>query len=128
MGLFDSGLRPPGSSFTFKFNAAGTYTVVDSATGQLGTLAVPLKVTAPAAGVFSLRWATGVTPPGYVYDIQFKRPASTAFAVLRAGTAAMATIFHPDAGAGVYVFRARIRNAANGAAAGWSPTRSIVVG
>jgi hypothetical protein len=38
--LFDSGLRPPGSSFTFSFTRGRAYPVIDEATGNRGLLRV----------------------------------------------------------------------------------------
>lgn len=128
MGLFDSGLRSAGGSFTFTFDAAGSYTVVDTATGRASTVKVSMTA-APSSGTsataFALKWAATAAPAGYVYDVQVKRPGSKVYVDYLAGTADASASFTPDAGAGGYGFRSRIRSVANGKSAGWSSTRTI---
>jgi plastocyanin len=130
MGLFDSGLRAPGGSFTNTFNAAGSYPIIDQATGHKSALKVSMTV-APGAGTtttaFTLTFAATSAPAGYAYDLQVKRPGVTAYADLAVGTAAPNASFTPDAGPGSYSFRVRIRNTGNGASSGWSSAKTITV-
>src|SRR5439155_22717944 len=80
MGLFDSGVRSPGSSFLFVYVAAGTYSVTDSTDGESGSVRVPVGAV-PAVGTqstqFMITWASATAPAGYQFDVQIKRPGST---------------------------------------------------
>jgi hypothetical protein len=130
MGLFDSGLRGPGGSFTYAFNAAGSYPIIDQATGHKSALKVSMTV-APGSGTtataFTLTFAAASAPAGYAYDLQVKRPGATAYADLAPGTAAPNASVTPDSGVGSYSFRARIRNTSNGSSSGWSSAKIITV-
>src|SRR5205823_13013371 len=63
-------------------------------------------------------------PPGFVFDVQIKRPGATKFVAFRRGVTSPSAHFTP-ANAGVYYFRARLRNKASGKASGWSPVNHI---
>jgi Tol biopolymer transport system component len=131
MGLFDSGLRPPGASFAYGFSVAGTYGVLDTATGRTSAISMAMAASAASGTVdtaFSLHWATAPPDAGFAYDVQLKRPGATDYVDLRAGTSAPSIRFTPDAGAGVYSFRARLRRLDNGATSGWSAPTSVSVG
>ena len=130
MGLFDSGLRPPGGSFTYEFPAAGSYKLIDSASGHTSTVSVGMTAqptSGTAATAFTLTWAAASATSGFAYDVQVSRPGPTVFADLLAGTADPSATFTPDAGVGTYAFRARIRNTGNGASSGWSGAKTITV-
>ena len=129
MGLFDSGLKPIVTSYSRAFTAAGVYSYRDPSNAALtGSVSVPLGAS-PASGSastsFTLTWATKVADAGYAYDVQVKRPGSTTWVAWRTGTTAASAGFVPDAGAGTYAFRSRLRNTANGKASGWSASKSI---
>jgi HYR domain len=130
MGLFDSGLRAPGGSFTYSFPAAGTYKLTDSATGHASTVSVAMTAT-PRSGTlgtsFAIGWAAAGPPPGYAYDVQVRRPGTTAYADVQPATSEPSATFTPDAGAGTYYFRSRLRNTNNGASSGWSSPKPITV-
>jgi hypothetical protein len=131
MGLFDSGPRPPGDSFTYEFPAAGSYRLIDGASGHTSTVSVGMTAkptSGTAATAFTLTWATGSATSGFVSDVQVSRPGPTLYADLLTGTSNPSTTFTPDAGVGTYAFRARIRNTGNGASSGWSSARTITVG
>jgi plastocyanin len=130
MGLFASGPRTPGSSFTFTLNAAGVYPVIDSVTGHTSTVRVPVTVwprTGPRSNRFTIRWARGSVPAGYVFDVQIRRPGTKRFVKWKYGTSALFAYFTPDHGAGEYAFRARLRNAVNGKASLYSWATRIFV-
>jgi len=130
MGLFDSGPLPPGSTFTLSFASAATYRVIDQPTSHRATVEVPTTAT-PANGSpsteFTIRWASQKPPSGYAADVQVHRPGVKRWAFLRRGTTATSTGFTPEAGVGVYEFRARFDNTGNGHSSGWSPLASIDV-
>lgn len=130
LGLFDSELRLPGSSFVFTFTGAGTYAVIDSTTGGTSRVAVTPLV-APSHGstdtIFSITWASQAPPPGLAFDVQIRRPGSSTWAPWLHLQTSLGASFVPDAGAGTYRFRAVLRAALGSAHAGWSPPASIGV-
>jgi hypothetical protein len=130
LGLFDSGLRAPGGSFTTTLIAAGKYTIRDSATGTTSMIKVPLKVrptSGSTATSFTLTWASETPPAGYAFDVQVKRPGTTAYAYWRSSTTETSGAFVPDGATGTYSFRARYRSATSSGASGWSSAIAITV-
>jgi hypothetical protein len=153
LGLFDSGPRAPGSSFTTKLIAAGSYAVLDSASGATSTVKMRLKLAPPwwddykdtvDPNEVTLVWASEwggpnagppwapgaivtTLPTGYACDVQVKRPGTTSFVYWRKRTRETYGSFLADAGSGVYAFRARYRNTQNYAASGWSPILTVTI-
>jgi hypothetical protein len=127
LGLFDTGAVAPVDYRTTPLTAAGTYTVADGSSPATGAVAVPL--TAPASSSLGspipLTWAMSI-PAGLVEDVQVLRPGLTAWATLTTTTAASGA-FTPDAGAGSYKFRARLRNPATRASSKYSSARTVKV-
>jgi plastocyanin len=130
MGLFDSGDRQPGTSFTFAFPTAGAYPIIDLATSSRFRLSIA-TVAAPPSGnlstTFTVRWSSDALDDGYVADVQIKRPGETSFSDWLVGQVTGETTFTADAGPGAYEFRARLRSTTNGTATGYSPAGSIAV-
>jgi uncharacterized delta-60 repeat protein len=134
MGMFDSGTKTPGSTFDFTFNAAGAYayrcTIHPTTTMKPGKVEVPMTAS-PASGTtsteFTLTWAAAAPAPGFVFDVQLKRPGATKFSAWRTGVTILSDAFVPDGGTGSYAFRARLRNSANARAAQWSAIRALAV-
>jgi plastocyanin len=129
MGLFDSGPRDPGSSFTTDLWSAGSYRTTDTETGHTGTVVVPVTASPLSGGTgtsFTITWSAAPAPAGFVFDAQIRRPGSSSFVSWKSGVTAGSAVFLPDVGTGTYVFRARLRAAAD-AHSGWSPTASIRV-
>jgi CSLREA domain-containing protein len=130
MGFFASPPQPPGSTFTKKFTAAGTYPY--RSTGEpmpmTGSIRVPVNAS-PASGAtattFTVTW--GGVPSGFVEDVQIRRPGSTAFVAWKTGQTVASSTFIPDAGTGTYEFRARLRRPAAATQSGWSSARAISV-
>jgi hypothetical protein len=130
MGLFDSGPRDAGSSFSFGFFSAGGYPVVDTLTSNQGRVSVPVHVTPRQGGLggtFRVEWALAPLPAGFVADIQIKRPGSNSYEDWMSGQTVFAADFMPDAGTGTYLFRARLRSTVNGRASSYSPGTSVFV-
>ena len=125
LGLFDSGLQPPGTVFRHRFDGAGTYTATDKQTGSSGDIQVPILVW-PAWGdvhrTFTVRAARSAAPPGYVYETEVQRPGSGTWSMWKTGNI---NGFVPDAGTGQYAFRSRLRRKSNNAVSGWSPAATI---
>jgi hypothetical protein len=132
LGLFDSGPRAAGGSYMTRLASAATYPAVDTTTGMSAKLGVGLVVK-PTSGTvqtpFGIGWGSDLPlPAGDVTDVQVARPNVPGGWVdwLRGQTLGGAT-FTPDAGAGTYQFRVRVRNITTGATSGWSTTRVIHV-
>jgi plastocyanin len=131
MGLYDSGSRSFVSFFSYTFLAAGTYPYADTLQpAHKGSIKVPIKVsptTGTATTTFTITWSSLSAPSGYVFDVQIKRPGSTAFVDWKPAQTVSSTTFTADAGAGTYTFRARLRNTGNAKSSGWSPAGKITV-
>jgi plastocyanin len=130
MRLFASGTKTTGS-YSFVFRGAGTYRYVCTLHPEmLGSVKVPLIIS-PATGSrttrFTVTWASAVAATGYVYDIQIRRPGATAFVNWKTGQTVRSGYFVPDAGAGTYAFRARLRKPAAAKASAYSAVKSISV-
>ena len=133
MALFNSGPKGPGSTYSFAFTAAGMYPYLcqfhASFYGMRGSVAVPVSV-APTSGplgrTFMVTWASAAPRPGFVFDVQVKRPGSSAFVALRTGTTARSTTFRPTS-RGAWSFRSRLRKTANGRASGYSAAATVNV-
>jgi hypothetical protein len=132
MNFFDSGPKPPGSSFAFTFMTSGGYPIVDPSTGETGTVQVPMRVrptTGSESTPFQIRWAEAPPPTRLTQDVQIKRPGAGSFVGWRRGTEQISGTFLPDSGPGIYLFRARLREkVVGGGATDWSPVRIIEVG
>jgi plastocyanin len=130
MRLFDSGPVAAGGTYSFVFGSAGTYPYGCAIhPTDRARVSVPMVAAPPSGGFatsFTITWATAV-PSGYVEDIQVKRPGAVSFTSLLKGTRTTATGFTPDAGAGSYSFRARLRNPSNRSSSDWSPVAAVTV-
>lgn len=130
MGLFDSGPQAPGGAYAFTFVGAGIYPYADTLHPSLtGTVRVPVSAT-PSSGtietVFAISWASAPPPPGYVFDLQTTNPLNSSWVTTK-GLTAPGQAWTPTRGAGTYRFRARLRNAGNGAASQYSPAATVSV-
>jgi CSLREA domain-containing protein len=138
--LFSSGIRPPGSAYSYPFAAAGSYVYKSKAygdpTSMKGTVKVPVRVSQPTGSVDSaieVTWATG-TLPGFRHDVQYRyrAPGTTTFSLWKTwipDPTAPSKTFVPSAlkGAGDYQFRSRLENASTGRTADWSPPASVTI-
>jgi hypothetical protein len=77
----------------------------------------------PTAG-WLVRWATANGSSVIDYDVQVRKPGSTAWTPFRTDTTAQTARFNP-ARNGTYSFRAR--TARDGASSGWSPVKKLKV-
>lgn len=133
MNLFDSGAKAAGTSYAFRFIAAGTYpyrSAVAEPSPMTGKILVPLKV-APTSGSsstsFQVTWSSSAPAAGYVFDAQVKYPAASSFVNWRTGQTATGAAFLPNRGSGTYTFRGRMRKPAVAKASAWSPWKSLSV-
>jgi hypothetical protein len=75
---------------------------------------------------FTIQWATGPAPTGFVFDVQITRPGTTAWKAFATDTTVGQLPFTPDKGAGTYSFRARTQ-VAGGAGTQWTGAKTISV-
>jgi hypothetical protein len=132
LDLFTSGPLEAPASFLHRFFAAGTYPVLDRGMGDRMSVKVPMAAY-PRRGNPSTRfrivWANdpGRLAPN-VFDVQVRRPGSGEYVDWLVAQPGFSGTFVPDAGPGVYRFRARVRDPGSGEAIGYSPPVSIQVG
>jgi plastocyanin len=130
MSLFDSGVRPAGGTFSMSFASAGSFKYVCPQHGITGTVRVPV-VDAPQSGTtataFTVTWAATAASPGFAFDVQIKRPGATGFTNWKTAQTAASGTLVPDAGAGTYSFRSRLRRTADNRVSDYSPATSIAV-
>jgi hypothetical protein len=120
MGLFSSGLRSPGGSYTRRFGSSGRYPYIDPVSGQDGVVSVPVTVSPSRGTQTAVRWSKANAPKGFVFDVQIERPNSSSFVDWRTGVTSLTAAFHPKS-QGSFGFRARLRSLANQAHSEWSP-------
>jgi plastocyanin len=134
LDYFDSGYAPPERiQYTMVFPAAGTFPYhckdPNHAGTMKGTVKVPVGRTpyqGPVGTQFTIKWAQKAAQPGYVFDVQIKRPGDTSFHPFRTGVTVRQTNVTPGS-PGQYFFRGRVRSKATGEASGFSPASHITV-
>jgi plastocyanin len=134
LNFFDSGYAPPNRiRFDMVFPAAGTFSYrckdPNHSETMTGVVKVPVgrkPYTGPVGTTFVIKWAQKSAEPGYMYDVQIKKPGQSAFQSFRAGVLGPQAHFEPNA-PGDYFFRGRVRSTATGKACGYSPPTRITV-
>jgi plastocyanin len=131
LALFDSGSRGPGATYLFTFDWAGAYNYrcTIHPTQMTGKVIVGLTRSPSSGGTgttFTISWASGAPPAGMVFDVQIDRPGGV-FEPWRTGVTSLSDTFVPDAGAGRYTFRTRLRNPSTGKASKYSSGVAITV-
>ena len=135
MGLFGSQDSPSafGSTYSFAFTAAGTYSYRGGA-GGTGKVAVPITVQQQpgSTDAAQVTWASASPPGGFAFDVEVKTPGSHLFTSWLTGATATSGTLGPGSGPytgpGRYQFRSRIRNTGSGASSGYSLPASITLG
>jgi hypothetical protein len=132
-GMIRSGFTNAGGSFTYRFNASGTYRIRACEGGGTATprAAAPatiaiipqLRLAAPARA--TVRWALAAAAPRFVFDVQIRRPGTARFIDWKTGTRLAAAPFTRDSGTGTYAFRARVRRVDGAGQTGYSPPVTI---
>jgi hypothetical protein len=131
---FDSGYAPPHRiQYTMVFPAAGTFPYhckdPNHSTTMKGAVKVPVGRTpyrGPLGTQFTIKWAQKPAQPGYVFDVQIKRPGDTSFKPFRTGVTNAQTHITPGQ-VGQYFFRGRARDTKTGQASWFSPPTHITV-
>jgi hypothetical protein len=77
-------------------------------------------------------WSSASASTGFAFDVEVKTPGSSSWQTWLDGVTSTSATLGPAGGGpytgpGTYKFRSRIRNTANGAASGYSPTGSIAL-
>jgi plastocyanin len=131
--LFDSGYAPPERiEYTMVFPAAGSFPYHCKDPNHAGSMTgrVHVKVgRTPANGhlgtTFTIKWAQKPADPGYVFDVQMKKPGGN-FVRFHKGVTTAQAQFTPGH-TGQYFFRSRVRNKTTGLASNFSPPSNIFV-
>jgi plastocyanin len=130
MGLWDSGSKSPGETFSFVFSWAGSYPYRCTFHSEMvGSIRVPMKAMPPSGTLttqYKIIWASATPPAGYNIDVQIKRPGAATFVDWMVNQVVTRTTFTADAGTGVYQFRARLQNG-TGSASGYSQAVRVTV-
>jgi uncharacterized repeat protein (TIGR01451 family) len=132
LGYLDTGLHSPIDTWRFTFNQSAEFRTKDLDTFPLNTnkIVVPVQPS-PSAGThlttFLVTWALTPPPTGLGVDVQIKRPGGVWQSWRRFQTTGLSDSFVPDAGAGTYYFRTRMRNSANTAHSRFGPAMPITV-
>jgi uncharacterized repeat protein (TIGR01451 family) len=132
LGFLDTGLQPAisYSRFTFQLSAEIRTKDLDAFPLNTGKITVPPEVEpqdGTTATSFLVVWALAQPPAGIVEDVQIKRPGGSWVRWQHRQTTQLEGTFVPDAGAGTYAFRSRIRNVNNGAVSRFGPPVPITV-
>ena len=128
LGLFNSGPKTPGTTFSYAFGAAGTYAYACTIhSTQTGSIKIPLKVAATAARdvPLTVTWASAPLA-GYVYDVQVRPPGTTDWTNWRIDSTDFRGDYTPTTN-GTYEFRARLQRTSSGKVSGWSPIAAVSV-
>jgi hypothetical protein len=117
LGLINSGPKGAGATYLVKLPGAGNYDYKDGYSLATGTVKVPMAVS-PRSGtihtIFTVTWAAGPPPAGFVYDIQIQHPGSTNYINWKMGQVLPTATYVPTSGPGTYSFHARLTNASTG--------------
>jgi plastocyanin len=132
VGLWDTGTIPSGGGMkSFTFTTASKYPYYCQFHDDMtGTVQVAMKASPPSGGTgttFKIQWATGGVPAGFDVQVQISRPGGPGFVLWLNNQTANFANFMPDAGTGVYKFRARLQNNTTGKFATFSAAKSITV-
>ncbi len=132
LGLFASTDAGVGASFAYRYVSAGTYAFRCTDHRKMtGSVTVPMSASATSGTTSSqitLAWSRLMTvPTAYVVDVQILRPGVRKWTTWRSSITVGSSVFTPDAGAGTYSFKARLRRPSNGSASAWSSPLSIMI-
>jgi outer membrane protein assembly factor BamB len=122
LGLINSGPKGPGKTYLVTLPGAGRYDFKDGYSSATGTVKVPMAVSPKSGSIstrFTVTWAAGPPPAGFVYDIQIKYPGATKYAQWMWHVTSSTGTYVPTAGPGTYSFQARLTNSAIDKHSGW---------
>jgi hypothetical protein len=101
LGLISSGPKGIGGTYLVTLPGAGRYDFKDGYSSATGTIKVPMAVF-PSSGTirtkFTVTWAAGPPPAGFVYDIQIKLPGSTRYVNWKMAQTAPSATYVPTHG------------------------------
>jgi len=123
-GLWDSGPKSGGATYSHTFASAGTFAYHCAIhTMMHGSVRVPLTARGSASKGFKLTWATTRGSGGITYDVQ-TRLGKGHWVSLRTATTGTHAKLNP-ARSGKYQVRARTSK--GGSRSGWSPTVTVTI-
>jgi hypothetical protein len=121
--LFTTGPRTPGSTGSFRVAQAGSFPVVDTATGHVSEIVVAPEVApkrAPLGSTFTVYTAASRLPDFLGTQLRVRGPGAGDWHRLAAHTRRDSVAYTPVA-IGTYTVEARVRNVQTGVVSGWSP-------
>ncbi|HSS66899.1 MAG TPA: hypothetical protein VLK34_00005, partial [Nocardioidaceae bacterium] len=138
--LFPSGPRSPGSTYSYSFPAAGSYSYKSTAKGDpktmTGTVNVPVVVSQPTGTPdtsIQVTWATSALA-GFKFDVQYRyrAPGASDYSLWNTwlpypSAPSASFVASTLQGAGDYQFRSRLKNASTFNLSGWSPAASVTI-
>jgi plastocyanin len=127
-GFWGSARLNAGQSFSSTFRNAGAFGYHCAVhTDMTGVVRVPMNASGSTSAGWTLRWSSlSSVPSTRAFDVQIKKPGTTAFVAFRTAVMSRTAFFNPSR-IGTYQFRARTKNLANGKSSGWSPTKSVKI-
>ncbi|HLW18245.1 MAG TPA: hypothetical protein VKV69_12900 [Actinomycetota bacterium] len=118
-------VRYPSNGFPAGLLFMVCYVHHDVMYGLVGVAPIVTPTSGSASTRFHLTWANVTdAPPGYVWDVQVRRPGSATFVDWKRSLKEFGADFVPDAGSGVYSFRVWQHLPARGVI-GYSPEVSL---
>ena len=123
-GFWASGPKSSGGTFAHTFASSGTYPYLCTIHPSMrGAVKVPVSATGTPAAGWKLRWSTVAGSGGTTFDVQVRKPGSSAWKPFRTDTTRPTARFNPST-SGKYAVRARTTAGQN---SGWSPVRSLKI-
>jgi plastocyanin len=121
-GFWSSGSMGSGDTFVHTFGSSGSYAYLCTIHPSMrGVVNVPVSASGSPASGWSLRWSTAAGAGGTTFDIQVRKPGSSAWKPFRTDTTRPTAKFNPRK-SGSYAVRARTTH---GGTSGWSPAKSL---
>ncbi|MCW2796389.1 plastocyanin/azurin family copper-binding protein [Nocardioides sp.] len=123
-GFWNSGAKSAGGTFSHSFASAGSYSYRCTFHSMMrGAVNVPVSASGTPSAGWRLRWSTVPGAGGTTFDVQVRRPGSSAWTPFRTDTTRATAKFNPGLN-GKYAVRARTTDGQN---SGWSPLRSVKI-
>jgi plastocyanin len=121
-GFWSSGTQSRGDTFAHTFGSSGAYPYLCTIHPSMrGVVNVPVSASGTPWSGWSLRWSTAAGAGGTTFDVQIRKPGSSAWKAFRTDTTRPAAKFNPTR-SGKYAVRARTTD---GGTSGWSPPKAL---
>ena len=129
--VWDSGVIPPGGTFSFQFKIAGSFTyhcnIHPFMMGSVNLRPTAMPQSGRVGTVFAIQVATIPAQGTFIYDVQIQLPGGQFMGFpggSRSGRFAFNSTGRPP---GQYFFRSRLRDSATGLVSGYSPPVMVTI-